>query len=585
MKKYTWIISAFICLLLCALFGYLYFDNHAFGAWGDDSAGYIYLWGRLDQNKSLVYQEPLTVKALDFFQDEKLARWTTPTHHEIISPSGYLASKYPIGLSLLLFLFSSIFRSDIAIYYAVPTLAVFIIILVYLIGNFIFKNIKYKFLLSATAALIVGLSTLFYEAAVSQPMREIPSIFFILFGYYCLLRAIESRRYGVHEGFGVLFYILIILSFLSFGFSINIRETSLIILPVFLLLFFQLSENKKENIKTIIKLSLFSMVILVVGLLPTIINSVKISQYKEKFKKKDVTSIAITSNFDHIRSFNFSNILNNNGKFKSGEQGGLGHYWRIMKEFSAVPYFLLLVLIGFIFLYQKNKWLFLSLAWWVISVILIFSLWINPYSRYILPIFPILAIMAAYGLYNLFVQMIPMLFQQKKWQYLVCFLVVFSLIISYQPVVASILANLKLPKEETLVYKSISNDDLLILKEINNKIKTTMSPSLPTRADNASVLIFTGAWQYGISETLEAHTGLPAMRMPLEQKFKFNDEKVKEFFNKNILSDYLAYIWLDTTTKPETRDWLEKNYNLKEIYKNNFSFEEEATIYELTPKN
>ncbi len=103
MKKSHLITIVFI-IVISLFFGWLYLAQHSWGTWGDDSAGYIYLWGLMDQGKPLVYQEPLTVQALEFFGDEKLARWTTPTHHEIISPSGYIASKYPIGLSLLMYL-------------------------------------------------------------------------------------------------------------------------------------------------------------------------------------------------------------------------------------------------------------------------------------------------------------------------------------------------------------------------------------------------------------------------------------------------------------------------------------------------
>jgi hypothetical protein len=570
MKKFSLFIGLAICIIIGALFGYIYFHNHAFGTWGDDSAGYIYLWGRMSQSKPLVYTEPLTVKALDFFGDEKLARWTTPTHHEIISPKGYIASKYPIGLSLLMLLFEKVFNTDLAIYYVLPALAVASLIFIYLIADIIFADIKYKSLLSAAAALIVGFSTLYYEAAVSQPMREIPSIFFILAGYFFLLKAtrvVKNKK---------IFYLLFVLSFLFFGFSVNIRETGVILFPAFLIVLVATCHGMlvRPKIKKILKLSILALGIIAIGVIPSIINSANITKYKEKFKKKDITKIAITSNFDHIRSFALSNLISNNGKYRPGE-GGIQHYWEVMNNLSPAPYFMLLVVIGIIYMAKRNKWLTASLLWWVLSMLAIFSLWINPYSRYLLPAFPVLAIFAVYGLYIVLIKFIPYFIPNKKWQIATGVIAVITFLIVYQPALANIISNLKAPKEEVLIYKSIAESDLKQLKTISNTLKNTEKP----------LLIFTGSWQYGISETLEAHYGLQSIRMPLDQKFEFKTGQVKEFMDKNILPDYKTYVWLDTTTTPETREWLNNNYNLTEINKYYFTFEDQAIIYELTSKN
>lgn len=570
MLKYGLIISVVFCVILGVIFGYIYFHNHSYGTWGDDSAGYIYLWGRMSQNKPLVYLEPLTEKALNFFGDEKLARWTTPTHHEIISPKGYIASKYPIGLSLLMFIFEKVFNTDLAIYYVLPALAAANLILVYLIANIVFTDIKWKYFLSAGSAVIVGLATLYYEAAISQPMREIPSIFSILAGFYFILSAVDLRKNKK------LFYLSFILAFLFLGLTINVRETSAIIFPAFIMVLIGTwhASSLRQKIKKIAKLSILAIGILAIGVLPSIINSANITKYKEKFKKKDISKIAITSNIDHIRSFALSNLVSNNGKYRPGE-GGVQHYWEVMNNLSPAPYFMLLVVIGIIFMAKRNKWLTASLLWWVLSMLAIFSLWINPYSRYLLPAFPILVIFAIYGFYIVLSKIIPYFVSNKKWQIATGIVAVVSFLVVYQPVLADIIDNLKAPKEEVLIYKSIAESDLKQLKTISNTLKNTDKP----------LLVFTGTWQYGISETLEAHYGLQSIRMPINQKFEFKPGQVKEFMDKNILPDYKTYVWIDTTTTPETREWLYNNYNLKEINKYYFTFEDQAIIYELTPKS
>lgn len=569
MKKFGWIISLVICIVLGGFFGYIYFHDHSYGAAGDDSAGYIYLWGLMSQHQPLVSLEPLTSQALDFFQEEKLARWTTPTHHDIISPQGYAASKYPIGLSLLMYTFSSILHSDLAIYYVLPFFAVLNLILVYSIANLIFKNIKWKYFFSLLAAATVGLANLYLDQTVSQPMREIPSIFFILLAFYLLLSAIESPVCAGRRRQGVLFYFLLFLSAALIGFSFNIRETSLIIIPAFILLFWKLNFKFKKKI-TILAIA---VIFLLVGALPSIINSYNISIHKEKFKKKDITSIAITSNFDHIQSFSLSNLFQNNGKFRP-DTGGLAYYWEIMQKMSAWPIFFALVFLGLFYLYKQDKFLTGSLFLWGFLILLLFSLWINPYNRYLLPAFPVLSILGAYGLYSLLTKIVPYFFTVRKNQIIVSGIIILSLIVCYHPVVAEIFAA---PDPEALEEsRSLEYADLQTLKDLGSKIEDDSKNPL---------VMFSGNWQYGTSETFSAHTGIQAVRMPLEQKFNFKEAEVKNFMEQNLLHNYQLYIWVDDTTDLATLKFLD-NFTKIEKYHLNLSFDNsEIIIYALTAKN
>ncbi len=551
MKK-TYIISLVFIIVLSLFFGWLYLTQHAWGTWGDDSAGYIYLWGLMDQGKPLVYQEDLTVQALDHFGDEKLARWTTPTHHEIISPSGYIASKYPIGLSLLMYLPGKI--NDAAIYLVLPLLALANLLLVYFIAQFIFKELAikspWKELLGLLAACVLGLSELYYNYAVAQPMREIPSIFFLLAGYLLLLYFIKHKKYLLFIGAVFL---------LAFGF--NIRETSLIIaLPAFLLLLTQKRDKKQWG-----KLVLITLVTFIIAISPSIYNSVQITKYKEKFKKKDISSVAITSNLDHISSFSLQNIFDNQGKFRPG-RGALPHYWNIIQQMSGALFFMVFVFIGIAYLFKKNKWLAGSLMAWVLAFLVLFSMWVNPYSRYIMPIFPILAILGVYGLYVFINQILPKFLKNKKAINILGITIILALIISYIPILETIKTNLD---EETYIFKAISHQDLDNLKDLGDNLD-----------QEKDLVVFTGDWQFGISETFESHTGVQSIRMPFEQKkFTFDEVEVKEFFDK-ILPQYNIYIWIDSTTNETTNQFLQ-NYTLDTKYKYNFTFETEAVIYKL----
>jgi len=292
MKKYTWIITIILVLILALGFGWVYWQNHAYGAWGDDSPGYLYLAGRLLQGEPLVYQDELVQKGIEHFGDERLARWLTPTHHEIISPDGWLASIYPVGLSYVMYWTATITGDELSIYSVVPILAALNLVLVFLICQLLFKALKIKkwgWAYALLAAITVGFSSLYYDYAISQPMREIPSLFFILLSVYLFLLAFYSRREGGHRD-ARLQIALIIISILCFGFSLNIRHTGIAFLPAYLLLFglfWEKNKPRKTNTMQMSRLLLVFAILMIIPLGLTIKNSLDISSNKEAFRIKD----------------------------------------------------------------------------------------------------------------------------------------------------------------------------------------------------------------------------------------------------------------------------------------------------------
>ncbi|MFH1537220.1 MAG: hypothetical protein ABID45_04480 [Patescibacteria group bacterium] len=578
MQKYTWVISIILILSITLGFGFLYFNDHAWGAWGDDSPGYLYLAGRMLQGEPLVFQDELVKKGIEHFGDERLARFLTPTHHEIISPDGWMASIYPIGFSIVMYLAAKISGTDLAIYYLTPLFAVANLILIFLISNLLFKlfQIKNKFywLFSLFAALTVGLSNLYYDYAISQPMREIPSLFFILIAVYLLLLGIRYAKTESENRYFRLNYFCFIASILLLGFGLNIRHTGIAFLPAFaVLLYFYLKKKEliQKNLKSNLKLLIIIGVLLLIPLIPTIWNSYEISIHKEKFREKDTSGTVLVSNIDHVGSLSPVNMFDNQGKYKPGK-GGLNLYWDIMSNMSLLPYFMVLVLLGIFYIWRQNKFISSFLVLWVLGFLALFSMWINPYSRYIIPVFPALAILGSFGLYFLITDIAPKLFKNKRVGQFLALLVVLSIVFIYSPVYTKIKQNIK---EEVLINKAISKQDLLTLKEVGNQTK-----------GEKSLLIFTGHWQYGLSETLETHTDIRTIRMPLEQqKFEFDEQKVKDFFDNLFEEGYKIYFWQDSGTQAVTNDFIWEHYKIKEINKYQFSFTEEIILYELNPKN
>ena len=117
-----------------------------------------------------------------------------PTHHDIIAPDGWIASKYPIGLGWLMYLTAIVVNSDELIYLVVPVLATGTVLLTYLLALVWIKdNAATKRVIGIFAALSVGLASLFFNYAVSQPMRDIPALFFFV-GAAVLLGVVLNHK-------------------------------------------------------------------------------------------------------------------------------------------------------------------------------------------------------------------------------------------------------------------------------------------------------------------------------------------------------------------------------------------------------
>ena len=90
-----WLVDSVILLLLTMISGVWFLWHHAYGAYGDDSPGYIYSAHQLLEGEALVQQDVLVQDALAWFGDEQYARFVAPAHHEIIAPTGWITSRYP----------------------------------------------------------------------------------------------------------------------------------------------------------------------------------------------------------------------------------------------------------------------------------------------------------------------------------------------------------------------------------------------------------------------------------------------------------------------------------------------------------
>lgn len=559
MLKRWIIIDVIVASLLGLLFGLLFFTQHAWGSWGDDSPGYIYTAGQFIKGETLVVQDDLVKSALDKFGDEKLARFAAPTHHTIISPSGWMASKYPIGLSWLMYIAAAVTQNDEIIYSVVPMCAVLVVLATYFFTLVWLKqNPALKRACALMASLSVGFASLFANYAVSQPMRDIPALLFFLLSGITLgivLNYSPSKHWSK--------YVLIVVSGLLFGFGMNIRETNILLLLPLCIVWF-LNGTKTERKKILYQIIVF-MVSVMIAFSLSLWNSYTITLHKEKFRQHDITSIAITSNIDHIQSLSITNIYNNQGKFKPGI-GGAQQYWNIMQQFSYWPPFILFALIGIVALFKKQPQLAWLLSTWSGTVFILFSMWINPYPRYILALLPAVAIASAYGTIAT-LELLKRILQLTRWQWATLTIaLIVSFFVALQP---SLAEQREYIINQQYVNKAIARSDLHMLKQLANDLPDSENPPL---------LIMLGSWKPGISETIMTHSsGLRVIRFPSLPQEQPPIDQLADFI-KDSGQTYDVYIWYDITANRAEQDFL-KYFQLTPWKSYVFTFEEGVQIY------
>lgn len=584
-KNKKWIIAvigSISAIVITTFFGIVFFNDHAWGAWGDDSPGYVYLAARMYEGKDLIYTDELAYQGYLFFNDEKLARWLTPTHHDFINTNGVVASRYPLGLSLIMYAVAVLFASTKAFYVVIPALATLNILLTYLLSVQLFKNHSHRYVIATFASISLGMTSLYYTYALSQPMREIPSITFLLLSALSLVLLNNDRILSASKRLQwILYTIGAGLASFFFGMAVNIRETSLVVLPALfiyvLYLFFgkhmRSNSNHADSVRTttlfVTNVTVF-VIILCITLIPTIYNSYQLSNEKEVFKQRDTSEVVLLSNIDHIQTISFSNIFGSEGKYKPNK-GSLPQYWEVLQDVYPISYFLLFVLFGVILGFKHYRKETILLLVWISGTLLIFSMWINPYSRYILPLFPPLLILGAYGFTELAITLQRAIFQDSRvLQRISTVLVVVLCISAYVPGVMEMKDNVLY--EDIYKNKAIAETDYDQLIAISSVIQNSDSQQ--------PLVVFAGNWQYGISETFESHTGIKSIRYPLEQKFLFDESQVTNFFDNYILNTYDVYVWVDPSVSSEYYQWVQ-SLSPQLLLEQDYTFQEEVQIYKL----
>lgn len=569
--RFWLIVDSAILALLLFVFGAWFLLEHAYGAWGDDSPGYIYTAGQLANGETLVAQDELVQQALAWFGDERLARFVAPAHHEIISPDGWIASRYPIGLSAIMAAIQKLTGSASAMYAVVPITAVAVVALTYILAVlWLPTNPPLKRVAGIIAAMSVGLADLYANYAVSQPMREIPSLLFWLLALLGLTWLTRAKSLSWKLG-------LALVSGALLGYSINIRETGAVfVLPVLIWLWPATRawwKNHSERV-AFLKILVVGIIGLALTLSLSIWNSATITAHKEKFREKDISRIAITSNFDHIQSLSPSNLFNNQGKFKPGV-GGVVQYWEVMTEFNTFAPFLAFALIGLIVLWRKQRRLAYVLGVWITVIFVLFAMWINPYARYILPVLPAVAILAAYGLISTIEYGGKLFALSPRWNRVLGLLLVVAFGVTQYPAIVARNEHIQLGDS---VYKSITAEDSATLQSLSDQLLAADTTERP------ALLFMFGTWRAGLPETIMAHSNLRVIRFPGRPNEQPALGELAEFLQE-LNKTQTVYVWYDGTLGSGEQRLFTQLPITDPILTTELSFQSAITIYALTPNN
>ena len=187
MKNKHFKISLIIFIIAILGFTVFYFSNHTYGALGDDSPGYIFMASRYFNGESPIFKDKLISQLSEKYDygnndyDKDEIDFALPHFsYKLISPEGKIAPKSPTGFPYLMALSGKIFGEK-GFYYVNPLCGILILIGLYLLVLELFKQKDYRYWVALASVIILGLANQFWSYVMMEPLREIPSLAFIIF--------------------------------------------------------------------------------------------------------------------------------------------------------------------------------------------------------------------------------------------------------------------------------------------------------------------------------------------------------------------------------------------------------------------
>jgi hypothetical protein len=520
--------SHLLFLFTIVFFAILFFSNHTFGALGDDSPGYIFMASKYYRFENPIYKDELVSKLLDKYRNEEIGFALPHFSYKLLSNDGKIAPKPPTGFPFLMSILGHLVGEDKGYYLLNPLFGLFTLVGLYFLIIEIFNKKKYKYLIALMTVGLLGVTNNYFAFTTMEPLREVPSLTLTIFSLLFFLKAIKKER---------LFYIGI--SGFLFGWALNVRETAILFILCFPILY--IITGKKYKLKQIFKYLTIFILFLIIAYSFTLINN-----FNSKNEIENVTGELLAANADHLKNIKIKNWWDNQGKFRPG-QGGIIIYYEFLKDLSPFPYFILLVLVGLIALIRSNWKIGLFVIVVIIPSYLFFSSWINPYHRYIFTIIPFIILLFVYGLLKI-INLLHRTIKSNLFKILLIALTITVLSVGVLPSITKAFSIIR--KKELPSSRSVPMNDFKIIKNIKLN-------------DGKNVLICLGNSLY-MAAYIEAHTSIRTIKAP-------KTEIINEIINYLMENGYSIYIWSDKTDSMALSK-IKETYQLNLIEKLNFKF-------------
>jgi len=353
-------------ILLVIIFFSTYF-NHSSGSWSGDADGYFLGSYYLNQGKISNINSTLVnhFKKLDYSSSE--LTFLIPNRYSLSFKDNFLF-RYPPGISYYISFFKVIYEDMFGYNFIVCVLSIINILLFYLLLSLLFKETKDNIAICFLITFAFGLSSLYLKYSMAQPMREIPVMFLnsLILLFYIKFRKNPDKNSN---------YLIFSISLSAI--SLYIRYTNIFIFIIFLPLLKDLFIGFKIK-KTILKKYLSYILLIIIIIFPLLL-----------LNYQNTSNFFKPQSYDHLNSIKIKNMYENNSRYKNLE----GSFFVYIRPFLKLKYFLF-VFFGIFYLF-KNKYLHILL--YPIFTLILFSMWPNPYDRYILPIIPFLYMLLASG--------------------------------------------------------------------------------------------------------------------------------------------------------------------------------------------
>lgn len=534
------IIYFFIPIVLFCISAFFFFSFHGYGPWGGDSIGYVASAMKFYKGEPLVFQDEFAKNLTTVFPTDKIDEILTPKRYTMLNNEGFLMNRYSVGMALILGSFGKLLGGINGISTAIPLLASFNVVGVYLLSLLILSKLKLKVFVALVASVVYGFSNLTFKYAIGEPMTETPTVFFLIISFIFLILFLNSvKKQKITVALVFLF-----ISALAFGFNINIRSANFIFISVialFLVYFLNLLYRKKVLDSHKNRTLIISVLVFIIGfgiaITPTLINNKNIQDQKvigfsnSEYVGSANSGIISSSNMLDARGLKLKNFFNNQGKYRPGEGSFFVYYNDIGKRFINFPYAVFIFAIGLLFLFFKDKKALLITSLWFFTCFLFYSFWINPYDRYLIPALPAYSIIFAMGFVYLLFSVYEFL-GVKRGAIIIGILATLLLVLGTYPA-GMIFAKRNL---NTLTYRAISENDFNKIMDLTDTI------------DKDNSIIFHLAPYSSYKEfgaTIEAYTEIPFREIP-ENYTPEEIKKIVEIANKEN-----TYIWVDNVIFPE----------------------------------